>query len=122
MRRRREEGGGGFLGALGTLAGGVAGFALGGPAGAGLGSQLGGAAGGVAGAVASNGGQGGGGSVPVNTDSAMQRRLAANSNDSLTQLREAQTALAQLPDPNLRKQYAAPLVQAEQALRQRGMA
>jgi hypothetical protein len=45
------------------------------------------------------------------SENAMQRRMMAKSGDSFQQLREAVSAVPQLPD-ELRREYARPLLQA----------
>lgn len=100
-----------------TLGGAGIGAAYGGPAGAATGGSLGGMVGGIA----SNQSQQPGGVSDSADQNAMQRRMMAQQDDNLKTLRDAVTALPQLP-PEMRQEYARPVMTAYMAeAKQRGV-
>ncbi len=111
-QKKKDDGLGKALTLGGAVVGGVAG---GGPAGAMAGANAGQMAGGL---VASN--QGAPPQAVATTENPMARRV--QSNDTLMQLRDAQSAVAQLP-PEQQSQYANPINQAyAMEAKRRGMA
>ena len=114
----KPQDGGGIGSAIGGLTGAALGFFAGGPAGASLGMSLGSGAGKAAEVIGGIGGQKQE-TMPIETnDSAIGRRIAAVNGDNLQVLKEGILALPEAP-PEIRAQFAEPLLSAFQAERQK---
>jgi uncharacterized protein YcfJ len=109
----------GPLTAIGGIAGGVVGGIYGGPGGAMAGASAGSSLGGTVGGMIDPGEAAKEGSTPQAQavdveENAMQRRLGEAKQNRLAILRNAESALAQLPQ-QLREEYAGPIIQATMA-------
>jgi uncharacterized protein YcfJ len=109
----------GPLTAIGGIAGGVVGGIYGGPGGAMAGASAGSSLGGTVGGMIDPGEAAKEGSTPQAQavdveENAMQRRLGEAKQNRLVVLRNAESALAQLPQ-QLREEYAGPIIQATMA-------
>ena len=109
----------GPLTAIGGIAGGVVGGIYGGPGGAMAGASAGSSLGGTIGGMIDPGEAAKEGSTPQAQavdveENAMQRRLGEAKQNRLVVLRNAESALAQLPQ-QLREEYAGPIIQATMA-------